>query len=71
MKNKSNLILSVVVILLSVQFSLQSQVPSYLKAYKDQYYKDARAAKDFTFKRLQFTAEHRPVTGWLSPSGRH
>ncbi len=54
MKNKSNFILSVLIILLSVHFSVQSQVPSYLKKYKEQYNQDARAANLQWFKDARF-----------------
>jgi len=54
MKNKSNYILPVLIILLSGHFSLQSQVPSYLEKYKEHYNQDARAANLQWFKDARF-----------------
>ncbi|MFP4367770.1 MAG: alpha-L-fucosidase [Bacteroidales bacterium] len=54
MKNKLNFILLALIILLSVHFPLQSQVPEYLQNYKDYYKKNPREANIRWFKDARF-----------------
>jgi alpha-L-fucosidase len=54
MKNKSNFILSVLIIFLLVHFSVKSQVPAYLNNYMEEYRQNPRAANLQWFKDVRF-----------------